>query len=72
MWQRCTHMVCILGDNTGALHTLRPTVDDRQGDGPAAQRYVWATDTHLERWCEHTAAESDLNILSRRDPWSQQ
>jgi hypothetical protein len=50
---------------------LRPRTGDRQGDGPAAQRYVLAADKPINSWCEITTTEHELNTLSVWGDWSE-
>ncbi|MFM7980112.1 MAG: hypothetical protein ACKPKO_12430 [Candidatus Fonsibacter sp.] len=45
--QRFIRMLCVLVDSDNQAMLYRPQIGDRQGDGPAAQRYVLAQDVAL-------------------------
>ncbi|MFM7983655.1 MAG: hypothetical protein ACKPKO_30460, partial [Candidatus Fonsibacter sp.] len=71
LWHRYHRAGTVIGDADGFSVILRSQQGDRQGDGPAAQRFTLAYDAVLELWCSATMSEDDLNYMSRRDPWSE-
>ena len=48
LWQRYRRSLSVLADGQGECLLVRPQQGDRQGDGPAAQRYILAMDGPLE------------------------
>jgi len=62
-------LACIHAD-WGSTVALRPLCGDRQGDGPAAQRYVQSLDPILEAWDLATQSPEERSCLSFCDPWT--
>ena len=71
LWQRCHRAAAALYDQTGAAAIMRASQGDRQGDGPAAQRYNLAQDLVLETWMQDTLTDDEINRLTRWDDWSE-
>ena len=57
-------------DDWGSTLVLRPLCGDRQGDGPAAQRYVQSLDPILEAWDVANQSPDERSCLSFCDPWT--
>ena len=53
---RFRRILVALQDGEGCCVLLRPGCGNRQGDGPAAQRYVLAQDVRLREWADGTTS----------------
>ena len=65
---RFLRMLMVLQDSEERCVLLRPGCGDRQGDGPAAQRYVLAQDRLVRAWAESTTSRAMKYELEVRDP----
>ena len=54
--RRFTHMLSMVSDNNDDFLMFRPGCGDRQGGPPAAQRYILAQDTIIERWSQQSSS----------------
>ena len=71
LWTRFHRAACVVNGTDGCSVVLRARQGDRQGDGPAAQRFTLAYNPTLVAWCLQTMNDDDLNVASRRDRWSE-
>ena len=69
LWSRYHDAASMIADGERAAICLRAGCGDRQGDSPAAERYVLSMDKHLERWCAETANLAQGCWLGVRVPW---
>ena len=49
LWTRYHRTASLLMDSNDHCLVVRPQTGDKQGDGPAAERFVLAQDTYLEK-----------------------
>ena len=54
LWSRYHRAASAVADADGTCLVVRPQIGDKQGDGPAAERYILAQDPVLDRWCNET------------------
>ena len=64
-------MLCVLIDTDNRAMLYRPGVGDRQGDGPAAQRYVLAQEATIRGWQRRTMGMFERTCVELFDPWSE-
>jgi len=57
----------LLTDSNDHCLVARPQTGDKQGNGPAAERFVLAQDPRLEAWFNKTTSVRDVATLARRD-----
>ena len=69
--QRFVRMLCVLIDSDNKAMLYRPQIGDRQGDGPAAQRYVLAQDPAIREWQCQTTDPFEKSCVELFDPWSE-
>ena len=63
-------MLCVLYDTRERAIIYRPQIGDRQGDSPAAQRYVLAQDPVLRRWQSRMTDALEREMLMLCGPFS--
>ena len=71
LWTLFHGAACVINDIDGCSVVFGARQGGRQGDGPAAQRFTLAYDPTLVSLCLQTMDDDDLNVASRRDPWSE-
>ena len=69
---RYRRMASVLAHPDGEDVVLRPCCGDRQGDAPAAQRFVLAQDPTLDCWTTETATPLEHECMGIWDDWSEQ
>jgi len=69
--QRYRKMLCLIRDPDGECLLYRPCTGDRQGDPPAAPRYVLAVDPTIDAWTRATTSERDADRMRAYDDWSE-
>jgi hypothetical protein len=70
--QRYEQALGIINDADGHSLLYRTQRGDRQGDGPASQRYILAQDPSLRRWTQLTTGHNERHRLERYDAWSEE
>ena len=62
----------MIHDGNGMAMMYRPQCGDRQGDPPAAQRYVDSQDPVLVKWALNTTTPAKRDAVEVQDPWTGQ
>ena len=66
---RFTRALCVLEDSSEQCILYRPQCGDRQGDPPAAQRYIRGQDKLIRPWARRTVGASERWHLEVWDSW---